>query len=75
MPDTALTAQKVADAQAALDAANAEHAAAVRATAEPRNPLEVATELLEQLVSRFGNHRDLVALLNELKAGLAKSVG
>jgi hypothetical protein len=71
MPTPNQTAQAVADAEAALVAANAAHAAAMAEAANPREPMTVIVEIIAHLVSRHGNHPDLEKLLHELEAAVA----
>jgi hypothetical protein len=62
------TAANLAAAQQALKDAEAKHAEAQAAVAEPRPPLEVVFDLFAELVSRHGNHPTLEGLLTELGA-------
>jgi len=71
MASTATTAQAVTDAQEKLATAQAAHAAALKAQAEPRGLGEIAADLFEHLVMRTGWHPDLTSLLSELRGALA----
>jgi len=73
MANPVQTAQAVADAQAQLEQATAAHAAAIEATAEPREPLTIMLDLFMHFMSRAGNHPDLEKLMQELQAAAAKT--
>jgi hypothetical protein len=65
------TSKKLADAQAALEAAQAEHDAA-QESAPPRAPGVVLADLLDELAMRTGHHPHFVKLVAEFKATLPK---
>lgn len=68
------TAAKVAAAQAALDDAQKEHAAAQEAAPEPRSPQSILSDILLFIAGRFGNHPDLEALIKEFTAATGVEV-
>ena len=65
------TADQVAKARLALEAAEAEHAAALGEADDNRSFEEQTIELLEAIVMRFGNRPDFRLILDKLKAKVA----
>ena len=71
MATTDETADQVAKAKLALEAAESEHAAAIATAAENLSAEELVTELLDELVMRAGNRPAMRALLTRIKAKVA----
>jgi hypothetical protein len=68
MPTPDETAEKVANARAALEAAEAEHADALTTADDNRTPGELVYALLDEIVMRLGNRPTFRALLDRLEA-------
>lgn len=64
--------QAVADAQAALEAAQHHAKLAEEAAARPRPVGSILIDLVRHLVSRAGNHPDLEKLEKELSAAIGE---
>jgi len=67
MPTPDETADQVAKARAALEIAEAEHAAALTTADDNRSPEELMFALLDEIVMRLGNRPNFRALLERLK--------
>jgi hypothetical protein len=72
MATTEETADQVAKARLALEAAEAEHAAALSIAEDNRDPAAIALDLFEAIVMRLGNRPQLAALLEKLKLRTAQ---
>lgn len=70
-PSTDETADQVAKARLALEAAEAEHASALTHADDNRSTEDLTLDLLEAIVMRQGNRPDQAALLKRIKAKLA----
>jgi hypothetical protein len=68
MPTPEETADKVANARAALEAAEAEHADALTTADDNRTPEQLILALLDEIVMRLGNRPTFRALLDQLEA-------
>jgi hypothetical protein len=68
MPTPDETADKVANARAALEAAEAEHADALTTADDNRTPDQLILALLDEIVMRLGNRPTFRALLDRLEA-------
>ena len=71
MATTDETADQVAKARLALEAAEAEHAAALTTADDNRSAEELIVALLDEIVMRFGNRPNLRALIERLKTMLS----
>jgi hypothetical protein len=67
MPTPDETADQVAKARLALEAAEAEHAAALTTADDNRSPEELMLALLDEIVMRLGNRPSFRVLLDRLK--------
>jgi hypothetical protein len=72
MPSPEETADQVAKARLALEAAEAEHAAALTTADDNRTPEELMLALLDEIVMRLGNRPSFRALLDRLKAKVSR---
>jgi hypothetical protein len=68
MPTPDETADQVANARLALEAAEAEHAAALATADDNRAPEQLMLALLDEIVMRLGNRPTFRALLDRLEA-------
>ena len=68
MPTPEETADKVANARLELEAAEAEHAAALTTADDNRSPEQLMLALLDEIVMRLGNRPTFRALLDRLEA-------
>lgn len=75
MPTPDETADKVANARAALEAAEAEHADALSRADDNRSPEQLMFALLDEIVMRLGNRPTFRALLDRLEAKLNPGAG
>jgi len=71
MPTTDETAEQVAKARLALEAAEAEHAAALTTADDNKTAAEHALELLEEVVMCLGNRPTMRLILSRLKKASA----
>lgn len=65
------TADQVAKARLALEAAEAEHAAALTTADDNRSPAELVVALLDEIVMHLGNRPQFRALLARLKTSVS----
>lgn len=65
------TADQVAKARLALEAAEAEHAAALTTADDNRSAEELIVALLDEIVMRFGNRPQFRVLLDRLKTKIS----
>lgn len=70
-PTSAETADQVAKAKLALEAAEAEHVAALATADDNLSAEELVSALLEEFVMRLGNRPEMRALVNRIHAKLA----